>query len=90
MLLVTKNGTVLHFDSKDMPISSRIAQGVKGINLREGDTVFTCLPVINNRDNLALISEDGNGKQVSLKEFVLQKEVEEVLMVIEGLLQVVV
>lgn len=73
MLLITKNGTVLHFDSKDMPISSRIAQGVKGINLREGDSVFTCLPVTNNKNNLAFISEDGNGKQVLLKEFVLQK-----------------
>ena len=32
MMLVTKNGMVIRFPTAEMPISSRTAQGVKGMN----------------------------------------------------------
>lgn len=72
MILITKDGMSIRFATKDMPISSRTAQGVKGIALREGDEVITCLPVHKNSDNLALIAAAGIGKKVPLSEFTVQ------------------
>jgi DNA gyrase subunit A len=72
MLLVSENGMVIRFDTKTMPISSRIAQGVKGMALNEGDKVLTCLPIKHTTDNLAVFSVAGLGKQVPLSEFGLQ------------------
>ncbi|MCM1324787.1 MAG: hypothetical protein NC218_11785 [Acetobacter sp.] len=72
MLLITKGGMSIRFATKDMPISSRTAQGVKGIALRDGDEVITCLPIHKKSDNLALIAATGIGKKVSLSEFTAQ------------------
>lgn len=72
MMLVTKNGMTIRFPTAEMPISSRIAQGVKGMNVAEGDYVIAALPILNSADNLAIVSEDGLGKQVPLKEFTTQ------------------
>lgn len=72
MMLVTKNGMVIRFDTAEMPISSRTAQGVKGIKLNEGDYVIAALPITNNEDYLTIVSENGLGKKVSLDEFNVQ------------------
>lgn len=72
MLLTTKNGMIIKFETKNMPLSSRTAQGVKGMNLNEGDTILTCLPIKHDSDNLAVFSSDGYGKKVSLNEFNIQ------------------
>lgn len=72
MLLATRGGMVIRFSSKDMPLSSRTAQGVKGMKLNAGDEVFTCIPIKHNTDNLAVVSYKGLGKQIELKEFVIQ------------------
>jgi DNA gyrase subunit A len=69
MLLMTKNGMIIRFETKNMPLSSRTAQGVKGMNLNENDAILTCLPIKHNTDNLAVLSIDGYGKKVSLNEF---------------------
>lgn len=69
IMLITKQGMSIRFAAKDMPISSRIAQGVKGIALKDGDEVLTCLPVHRTTDNLALVAVSGLGKQVPLAEF---------------------
>ena len=69
MLLMTKNGMIIRFETKNMPLSSRTAQGVKGMNLNENDTILTCLPIKHNTDYLAVLSIDGYGKKVSLNEF---------------------
>ena len=72
MLLTTKNGMIIRFETKNMPLSSRIAQGVKGMNLNDGDSILTCLPIKHNTDNLAVFSIDGYGKKVLLNEFNIQ------------------
>jgi DNA gyrase subunit A len=69
MMLVTKNGMVIRFAAADMPISSRTAQGVKGMNLAEGDQVITALPISNPASYLAVVSKTGLGKRIELKEF---------------------
>lgn len=72
IMLFTKKGMSIRFASSDLPISSRIAQGVKGITLGEDDEVISCLPIHKTTDYLAIVSADGLGKKVDLKEFNLQ------------------
>ena len=72
MLLTTKNGMIIRFETKDMPLSSRIAQGVKGMNLNAEDSILTCLPIKHDTDKLSVFSIDGYGKKVSLNEFNIQ------------------
>lgn len=72
MMLVTKNGMSIRFAAAGMPISSRIAQGVKGMNVAEDDQVIAALPISNPANYLAIVSIDGLGKRTELKEFTIQ------------------
>lgn len=72
MMLLTKNGMCIRFETSKMPISSRIAQGVKGMNVSDGDEIITALPIINNADYLAIVSVVGLGKKIKLQEFTIQ------------------
>lgn len=71
VILVTKDGMAIRFESSILPISSRIAQGVKGINLNEGDQVVTALSIAED-SYLALVTSDCLGKKIPLTEFVAQ------------------
>ena len=73
LMIVTKSGYVLRFNSMEVSATSRMTSGVKGINLTEGDEVIAALPVRNPEDALALFSENGLGKKILPKETVTQK-----------------
>ena len=72
MMLVTKNGMVIRFPTATMPISSRIAQGVKGMGLNDTDTVLAALPITDSESSLAIVSTTGKGKRTKLSEFTSQ------------------
>lgn len=72
MMLVTKNGMCIRFAAAGMPVSSRIAQGVKGMSIAEDDQVIAALPISDPADYLAVVSESGFGKKTELKEFTVQ------------------
>lgn len=72
MLLVTKNGMAIRFGTAEMPISSRTAQGVKGMKLNEGDSVIAALPIVDPVDYLAIVSKNGLGKKMQIDELTLQ------------------
>lgn len=72
MLLVTKNGMVIRFGTAEMPISSRTAQGVKGMKLNDGDNVIAALPIVDPVDYLAIVSKNGLGKKMQIDELTLQ------------------
>lgn len=72
MMLVTKKGMTIRFETAEMPISSRTAQGVKGMNIAEDDQVIAALPISNPTSYLAIVSIDGLGKRTELKEFTIQ------------------
>lgn len=69
LLIASENGKIIKIESKDIPISSRVAIGVKGINLDKDDTILSCLPIKHNTDDLAVFTKNGCGKRISLKEF---------------------
>ena len=72
MLLVTKNGMAIRFGTAEMPISSRTAQGVKGMKLNDGDSVIAALPIVDSADYLAIVSKSGLGKKLKIDELTLQ------------------
>ena len=72
MLLVTKNGMAIRFGTAEMPISSRTAQGVKGMKLNDGDSVIAALPITYPADYLAIVSKNGLGKKIKIDELTLQ------------------
>ena len=72
MLLVTKNGMAIRFGTAEMPISSRTAQGVKGMKLNDGDSVIAALPIVDPTDYLAIVSKNVLGKKMQIDELTLQ------------------
>lgn len=72
IILITKNGMTIHFETKDINAVGRIAMGVKSIKLDDGDSVLCGLPVHKNTDNLAIFVRKGLGKKVELSEFPIQ------------------
>lgn len=72
MMLITKQGMAIRFATAEMPISSRIAQGVKGMNVNEDDYIIAALPIINKEDKLVIVGEDCLGKQIAINDFNIQ------------------
>lgn len=73
ILLITKKGNVIHFNSAEITPTARATSGVKGIALNDGDEVITTLPIRHNTDELAIFSNNGLGKKCNLREFPTQK-----------------
>ena len=72
IILVTKDGMMIRFDTKSINPVGRIAQGVKGIKLNDGDYVVAGLPVHKESDHLAIFISNGLGKKMELKEVTVQ------------------
>ena len=73
MILLTKEGMGIKFNSMEVGATSRATIGVKGINMKEEDEIITAIPLRNNQDALALFSSNGLGKKIPNAELPLQK-----------------
>ena len=73
LILVTKNGMAIRFDSKEVSATSRATSGVKGINLGADDEVIAAIPVRNTNDKLAVFVSGGMAKKFDLSELPVQK-----------------
>ena len=73
LILVTKNGMAIRFDSKEISPTSRTTSGVKGINLGLDDEIIAAIPVRNTNDKLAIFVNGGYCKKFSLEELPVQK-----------------
>lgn len=73
LILVTKNGMAIRFDSKEVSPTSRATSGVKGINLAADDEVVAAIPVRNSNDKLAIFVNGGYCKKFGLDELPVQK-----------------
>ena len=73
LILITKNGMAIRFDSKEVTPTSRATAGVKGIALGADDLVIAAQPVRNVKDKLAIFSQLGLSKKFGLEELPLQK-----------------
>ena len=72
ILVITKNGMSIHFESKNVNPIGRVAAGVKTIKLDENDEVVVGLPIHSDNDTVAIFSTQGYGKKTSIKEFTVQ------------------
>lgn len=72
VLVITKNGMSIHFNTKDVTPIGRVAAGVKTIKLGEDDEVIVGIPLKTKNDNIAIFSSNGYGKITSLQEFTVQ------------------
>ena len=73
IMLITKTGMCIKFNSSDISPTSRATAGVKGIELKPDDVVVTGLPVRNQNDSLAIFTTGGYTKKLLPNEFVTQK-----------------
>ena len=72
ILVITKNGMAIHFESKNVNPIGRVAAGVKTIKLDDNDEVVIGLPIHSNNDTIGIFSSKGYGKKTSIKEFNVQ------------------
>ena len=72
MVLITKKGYSIHFETKEIAAIGRVTTGVKAIKLSENDEVLVGLPIRNNKDTIAIFSEYGCGKKTPIEEFSVQ------------------
>lgn len=72
IMLITEQGMSIRFATKDITPVGRIAMGVKGIKLAEGDAVSAAMSIHKVTDTVAVFTSTGLGKKVELKEFPIQ------------------
>lgn len=73
VILITKNGMSIRFAAVDVGATGRNTMGVKAINLGENDEVVAVVTSKNrDEDEIAIFTEKGYGKKVSVKDFVTQ------------------
>lgn len=72
IVLISKNGNSIRFETKDITPVGRVTLGVKGMRLDENDEIVAALPIHKDTDNLAIFTTNGLGKKVELNEFPLQ------------------
>ncbi len=63
IMMVTKQGICLNATKEDIPAQGRIATGVRGIMLREGDEVLF-MKQINGEGEVIIVTDDGKFKRV--------------------------
>lgn len=70
ILIGTAQASLIRFKETDVRAMSRIAAGVKGIRLRDGDEVIG-LDVAddNNKDEILVVTEKGYGKRTSIEDY---------------------
>lgn len=73
LVLTTAKGMCIHFSSTEVGATARATSGIKGITLNDGDWVVAANPIRNPNDQLAVFSENGLGKRISLTELPIQK-----------------
>ncbi|MCG8424436.1 MAG: DNA gyrase subunit A [Proteobacteria bacterium] len=70
VLLVTKNGSASRFQQDQVRPTGRVARGVRGINLRGGDTVVGMSVFVRDcTDTILTLCENGYGKRTNLSEY---------------------
>lgn len=67
IVLATRNGMATRFDERNVRRMGRVARGVRGIKLREGDYVIG-VAVVDESKKLLTVTENGFGKRCEFSE----------------------
>ena len=68
MVIISKAGMGIRFETKTIGAVGRVSQGIKGINLKEDDEIIAALPVHKDTDNIGIFTVDGLGKKIKIDE----------------------
>ena len=72
MVLLTKNGMGIRFNSTDVGATSRATIGIKGMNFKADDEIVVAMPVRHKEDELAIFSSVGTVKKFPVSELPTQ------------------
>ena len=72
IFLGTRHGHSIRFPEDNVRHMGRIAAGVRGIKLTEGDHVVTMVVVLEPQDTLFTVTENGYGKRTLVSEYRVQ------------------
>lgn len=72
LIIITKKGMSIRFETKDIVAIGRVTAGVKSIKLAEDDEVIIGIPIINPKATIATFTNRGMGKKTNLDEFPVQ------------------
>ena len=72
MIIITKKGYSIHFETKEIAAIGRVTAGVKAIKLADDDEVLVGLPIRDKKETVAVFSSFGNAKKTNIDEFPLQ------------------
>ncbi len=67
LLFITKDGICLNANIDDVPLQSKTATGVKGINLGENDSVIYS-SLVKNTDDVIVLTDEGYIKKVNMSQ----------------------
>ena len=68
MVIITKEGMSIRFETKGIGAAGRNTMGVKGINLKETDEVISALPIHKDTDYIGIFTENGMGKKIKIED----------------------
>jgi len=71
VVLATSGGRAIRFPEAEIPPMGRVAQGVRGVKLKEGETTVGMV-VVRREAELCLVSERGYAKRVALDDLAVQ------------------
>lgn len=69
ILLVTEAGMSIRFPENDVSVQGRVAGGVRGIALKDGDAVVAGLPVSGDEGEILVLSDYGYAKRTLLLDY---------------------
>jgi DNA gyrase subunit A len=72
IVLVTRQGRAIRFPEQDVPSVGRVAQGVKGVQLRADDAVVGMV-VVRRDATLCTVTQNGYAKRTPVAEYPAQK-----------------
>ena len=72
MIIVTKKGMSIYFETKGINPTGRTSMGVKAIKLNEDDEVITGIPIYDTNLDLAIFTSSGLGKKMKMSDFTIQ------------------
>jgi DNA gyrase subunit A len=68
IFMVSRHGMTIRFNESDVRAMGRVAAGVRGMRLREGDEVVSC-DVARDDTSILIVTEAGYGKRTQLDRF---------------------
>ena len=72
MIIVTRKGLSIHFETKDIAAIGRVTAGVKAIKLGDGDEVLAGIPIRNPKSAIVVVTAHGFAKKTAIDEFPVQ------------------